>query len=561
LGTDVPADRPEHGALHPYVELLFAHDPILGSLQGYDGSPGQLGEITPEAMSDFAAARARLLAEAEAPPLSPVGTLDWLEETVLLTELRTAVRRDEVERPWERCPYWYAERLGDALSVLMQPGDRTPETGEALLSRLLSLPAYCDQAIRNLTPETPALWAEMGVASAKGLAPLLGTAVPGFARFLPDSLALEVVEAAEAAGEAAERLARSFADLQARAQGRWQCGSEHLDFLLRTYHHLPDDAAALADHGRQLVEDARAALHDMARTLDRSASWQEQIDRIKDWHPEPDGFLTSYSAQMQRAREHTASHGLVSLPDDEACLMDWVPEYQREGLPLGVMSPSPPYAPGLQSGFLITPTDARASEAQRQQHMRDNCYVFATSIAGHETYPGHHVQYIHHKLGTRRDSILRHFSTPQLVEGWGLYVEDLLEETGFMADDRVRLFKSRNALWRALRVIVDVGLHSGTLTLAEATELMQREAGMDAHMAAGEVRRYARHDNPTYPSSYVLGRDLIHQVRRSAEERLGSSFSLRRFHDGLLAHGSPPLPLLAAMPDVGAGRVPAWTSM
>ena len=200
----------------------------------------------------------------------------------------------------------------------------------------------------------------------------------------------------------------------------------------------------------------------------------------------------------------------MTLPDGELCRMDWVPEYQREGLPLGVMSPSPPYAPGLESGFLITPADDQAAEEQRRQHMRDNCYVFATSIAGHETYPGHHVQYVHHKLGTRRGSILRYFATPQLVEGWGLYVEDLLEETGFMADDRVRLFKRRNGLWRALRVVVDVGLHTGSLTLDAATELMQQEAGMDRHMAAGEVRRYARHDNPTYPSSYIVGRDLIH---------------------------------------------------
>ena len=72
---------------------------------------------------------------------------------------------------------------------------------------------------------------------------------------------------------------------------------------------------------------------------------------------------------------------------------------------------------------------------------------------------------------------------------------------------------------------------------------------MDRHMAAGEVRRYARHDNPTYPSSYIVGRDLIHDARGAAERRLGAQFSLRAFHDDLLAHGSPPLPLLAGVMD------------
>ncbi|MGN6301736.1 MAG: DUF885 domain-containing protein [Angustibacter sp.] len=535
--------------VHPYVELVFSHDPILASLQGDERGHDRLGDLDPGAFSDLAAARNRMLAEVEAAPPQAPGTEAWLEQTVLLTELRTAARRDEVERPWQRAPYWYAERLGDALSVLMQPGDDRPQTGEALLGRLRELPAYCEQAVRNLTDGSPAEWVAMGRSAAQGLQPLIGTAVPGFASAMPDALAHDIARAAEAAGAAAQGFSDALDELAGRARGQWQCGADHVDFLLREYHHLDLDAAALAERGHELVASERAELEAFAGALDPTTSWHDQVDRVKDWHPEPADFLETYRTQMHRARDHTVERGLLTLPDDEVCLMDWVPEYQREGLPLGVMSPSPPYAPGLRSGFLITPADDHATPEQRLQHMRDNCYVFATSIAGHETYPGHHVQYVHHKLGTDRGSILRYFSTPQLVEGWGLYVEDLLEETGFMTDDRVRLFKRRNGLWRALRVVVDVGLHTGTLTVDAATELMQREAGMDAHMAAGEVRRYTRHDNPTYPSSYILGRDLLHEVRAAAQSRAGAAFSLRSFHDGLLAHGSPPVTLLRRLAD------------
>jgi uncharacterized protein (DUF885 family) len=497
-----------------------------------------------------------MLVDAEAAPPPPPGSEAWLEHAVLVTELRTAARRDEVERPWQRAPYWYAERLGDALSVVMQPGDDRPQTGEALLSRLREAPAYCQQAVRNLSDDSPPDWVAMGRSAAQGLQSLLRTAVSGFAATMPDALAADIRRAAEGAGVAAQAFSDALGELAGQAHGQWQCGAEHVDFLLREYHHLDLDAEALAQRGRELVESERAELEAFARALDPTTSWHDQVDRVKDWHPEPADFLETYRTQMHRAREHTIERDLLTLPDGELCRMDWVPEYQREGLPLGVMSPSPPYAPGLRSGFLITPADEHATPEQRLQHMRDNCYVFATSIAGHETYPGHHVQYVHHKLGTEPDSILRYFSTPQLVEGWGLYVEDLLEETGFMTDDRVRLFKRRNGLWRALRVVVDVGLHTGRLTADAATELMQREAGMDAHMAAGEVRRYTRHDNPTYPSSYILGRDLIHQVRVTEERRAGAAFSLRAFHDGLLAHGSPPVTLLQALSgDAGLVRV------
>ncbi|MGH8964249.1 MAG: DUF885 domain-containing protein, partial [Actinomycetes bacterium] len=368
---------------------------------------------------------------------------------------------------------------------------------------------------------------------------------------LPSALAADVAEAASRALPALAGFTAAVEELAGRARGSWSCGTEHVEFLLATFHHLDMDAAQLAEHGRHLVARERAALERFAASLDPDRGWQEQIDRIKDHHPRPPEFLQTYGDQMRRAREHTVRHDLVAVPDGEECRMDWVPEYQREGLPLGVMSPSPPYAPGLDSGFLITPADPGAPAERLRQHMRDNCYAFATSIAGHETYPGHHVQYVHHKLGTPPGSILRHFSTPQLVEGWGLYVEDLLAETGFLAGDDVRLFARRNSLWRALRVVVDVGLHTGTLTLDAAVELMQTEAGMDRHMAAGEVRRYTRHDNPTYPSSYILGRDLIHQLRATHERRQGDAFTLREFHDWLLSHGSPPVVLLAQLAVTG----------
>src|SRR5206468_10095489 len=133
------------------------------------------------------------------------------------------------------------------------------------------------------------------------------------------------------------------------AGGSWACGRGQFDLLLGTFHHLDMHADALAEHGRALVASERAALEELAASLDPAASWQQQIDRIKDWHPPPADFLTTYDAAMDRGLEHTRNRDLVRIPDGSICVMDWVPEYQRESLPLGVMSPSPPSAPGLRS--------------------------------------------------------------------------------------------------------------------------------------------------------------------------------------------------------------------
>lgn len=533
--------------MHPYVEFLFDIDPIRASMQGDERGHARLGDIDPDAIEDQARTRREFLRQAELQPPAPVGTTAWLEQSVLLTELRTEARRHDVERVWERAPYWYTERLGEALSVLMDPAGNVTATAEALAGRLRQIPAYCAQATHNLTTRTPELWAQMGVSSARGLERFVAGAVPGYARTLPGALGVEVTDAATSALPAIRDFATSVELLSERAKGQWACGTGHLDFLLRTFHHLDLDAESLAAHGRALVARERRAVEDLAERLEPGTKWQKQIDRIKGRHPRPGDLLATYGEQMRRAAEHTRRAELVTVPAGEVCRMDWVPEYLRAGLPLGVMSPSPPYAPGLQSQFLITPSDPGDSPARAREHMRDNCYAFTTSIAGHETYPGHHLQYVHHKLGTERGSILRYFTTPQFAEGWGLYVEDLLEETGFMHENDVLLFTRRNSLWRALRIVVDVGLHTGRLTIDDAIDLLQREAGMEPHMAAGEVHRYTRHDNPTYPSSYMIGRDLIHQVREAWREKHGDRFSMRGFHDWLLSNGSPPVPLLAQM--------------
>jgi hypothetical protein len=536
--------------VHPYVEFLFAADPILASEHGDDRRAATLGSVDPDAIAEQCGSRRRMLTDAERVPLPDVGTVAWLEQQVLLTELRTAVARDEQVRVWQRAPYWYTERIGQALSGPMSGGDPAGD-GEALLGRLREIPDHLVTATANLSRDTPPLWAQMGEASATGLSRFLDTAVPGFAGTLPAALAADVTAAARAAGPAVAAFGSFAAGLAERATGRWQCGREHFDELLRVFQHLDFDADELAERGRLRADAAQRELADFAAALDPRTHWREQIAAVKADHPRPEDLLDAYGAAMAATARHTAQAELLTLPDGETCVMDWVPEYRREGLPLGCMSTSPAYAAGLRSEFLITPSDPDAPEQHRAQHLRDNCLVFIASIAGHETYPGHHVQAVHHKLGTPVDSIRRYATSPQFVEGWGLYTEDLLEETGGMPDDRVRLFKRRNALWRALRIMIDTGLHTSALTVEQAVDLLVDRAGMDRHMAAGEVRRYTRHDNPTYPSSYALGRDAFHRVRDDARARTGAAFTLRAFHDRLLSFGSPPVALVGRVLQAG----------
>jgi uncharacterized protein (DUF885 family) len=160
-------------------------------------------------------------------------------------------------------------------------------------------------------------------------------------------------------------------------------------------------------------------------------------------------------------------------------------------------------------------------------------------IACHEGYPGHHLQ-----LATAADhpSIARKaIRSNVFIEGWGLYVEELMTELGFLDDPETRLLRLKDLLWRAARVSVDVGLSTGALGFEQAVSFMMDGPKLERPNAVGECRRYTL--NPLQPSSYALGRAAILDLRHRAQRK---GYGMRRFHDALLGCASIP-PALAAV--------------
>ncbi len=533
------------GIIDGYLREAFALDPVAASDLGIHDHDHELGVFDPDRMAEH---RERLVATITA--LDGIDTtqltrLEALDHAVALSEARVDLRRHDDQRVWERAPYWYAERLGDALSTLMtRTSTPLQARGEAMRSRLQATPDYLATAAATLGPDTPEVYVGMGRTAARGMQEFLSDAVGGFAAQLPRGLATEIEEAATVAAAALERFEDALEELGRRASGEYRAGAAHVDFLLRTFHRVDMDHEELHAWGREAVARDRAALQELATELDPTRTWMEQIARVKDHHPQPEEFVTAYGDEMALAREHCVEQGLITIPEGEVCHMRWLPAYLRASLPIAVMATTPPFEPGLESEWLITPLDPDAPAERQQQHMRDNCYAFCRSIAGHEIYPGHHLQKVHHKLATADAPIRRYASSPLFVEGWGLYTEDLLTETGLLTEPDVRLFKLRNALWRSARVVVDTGLHTRGMSAQEAADVLEGEVCLDRHMAEGEIMRYVRHDNPTYPSSYLLGRTALHALRRRAVPGVPAGPQLRSFHDRLLSYGSIPVALV-----------------
>ena len=177
-------------------------------------------------------------------------------------------------------------------------------------------------------------------------------------------------------------------------------------------------------------------------------------------------------------------------------------------------------------------------------------------VAFHEAVPGHHLQLSRLQLLSELPALQRQRSLSVFSEGWGLYAEQLAEETGLFADDRGKLGAVSAALMRAVRLVVDTGLHAFGWSREKAVEYAVEHVPMPAEFMATEIDRYIV--MPGQALAYLTGKLEIERLRGDAQRRLGSAFSLAEFHAAVLDHGSLPMPTLAR--SIGTwldGRVPA----
>jgi uncharacterized protein (DUF885 family) len=116
-----------------------------------------------------------------------------------------------------------------------------------------------------------------------------------------------------------------------------------------------------------------------------------------------------------------------------------------------------------------------------------------------------------------------------------------MEEAGYYSTIEERLFRLVNLLWRAVRVVLDVGLHTRGMTPREAVDYMVAHLPIERSSAEAEVRRYCAW--PTYQLCYAVGRREILRLRDGYKEKAGADFSLARFHDTLLKYGGLPVSL------------------
>jgi len=518
-----------------YFDLHWHMDPVAATQAGVPGHDDRYGRFSPAALAPHLAALKSIgaaLEEARAADLD-----EEIDRTALLNEIRVSLRRLEKLKPQAKNPEFWLTHLLGGLHHLLLSADRTPtEKAVGAIGRLEDIPGFLADLKAGLQEpvrvfvDTAMRMTEGGRLLIMELAASLGLQVPTHAARLS--------AAAQRASDALLEFDADLARWHDSGTEQFAIGEEAFNFLLHYQHALRDTAPELWRYGLRLKEEVEADLVRLAKRLD-GKPWPELVDELRADHPEPGELVDAYAKEMARARDFVERRKLAPIPNAPLDVIP-TPAFMRPVIPYAAYDSPGAYSRNRTGWFYVTVPDSRLPSAQQERILRDHCRYELAATALHEGYPGHHLQLVIAK--ELPSHVRKNLWTPLTVEGWALYCEDMMAEEGFYSSDEELLFQRVHLLWRAMRILLDVGLHTRGMTREQAVDQMVHELHIERGNAEAEVRRYCAW--PAYQLCYAVGRRELLRLRDDFRNAKGNDFSLRAFHDAVLPYGGLPVTLI-----------------
>ncbi len=462
-------------------------------------------------------------------------TDDWsknerIDRVLFQAELERPDFEGRVLRFEETNPLTYVGECSNAIFSLLKK-EYAPHRQRALAAeaRLRAMPAMLSMGTQNLTKPVR-LYAQLAIESARAIDPLFTESLMTLADPLTPAERDSLVQARDGALKAIHDFADSL-ELRLDTMPPFQpMGEQNYNYMLHHIYLLPINANQLA----MLGEAELARYRGLEALLPNPDMANPNPARSKNIPKNEEEFLDAYESRLDSILRFLHEENLITIPDYMGHFaIRQLPAAFKPTSPGGFMNP-----PGIydtdNGGFYFIPTYSPKSS---------NFYIRAAieeprPILGHEGIPGHFLQIsIANHL---QDEIRRHHQDGVFVEGWALYTEEMLLRRGFYQSGSAAEGQIlRLSRYRAARVGVDVNLHTGRWTFDEAVEYFMEAGGLDREAATGEAAGAA--SEPTQKMTYITGKFQILRLLGQYRDRQGAHFSLKQFHDDLLANGSLPL--------------------
>ncbi len=513
-----------------YTAWSFAQNPTAATDAGIHEYDSRLADYSPATqaaqMAQLRRYRNELAAMQPAQSASAHERVDYL---LIRASLEGEWWSRSVLRSMQRDPTVYEGECSNGIFSIVKRQYASDETRiQAAIGRLRACARVLQQGRANLTAPVRE-FAQIASEDIRDGDSLYTTSLDEVARDVPPATRADLTSAQSVALGALHGY-RAWLDshMSGFRAGGFAVGRKQYDWYLRRVLLLPFDARQVADIGRlELARDRALEVWEQSRDEHEPAASPEPAFDSKG------AFLAYYERSVQTLISFINSHQIVTIPSYIGPFhIVEVPKALAATYPGGFMNPPPMFSKDPQ-GFYFVPDFSPSNQSFFVQQARQS----VLPLLGHEGIPGHFMQFTY---AYHNPDFIRHVQGDGVfAEGWAFYGEEMLMREGLYDNDPgARKQVIHLMRHRATRVGVDVGLATGEMSLPQAIEYFQRNAGIDYVTARGEGTRFAM--GPGQAIDYLIGKTQIETLMGLVRDREGSGFSLLHFHDRLLSYGTVP---------------------
>lgn len=543
------------GFIDDFLPEFFAFHPETATAWGVHAHDDQLTDFSERGIARDATRLKRALSRLKQIPLEEPhrrnGISPQLRCDLLLTRstLEAALFDVEEMRPWQRDPASYNEIINFSLFALMKRNFAPLQRRvRSIIEREKQIPDALQEAGKNLR-RVPTMLTQLSIEQFESTLQFLQTSLPAAVSTVRDPKLLAAFEDSNAKAIQAYLQFIDFLKKRILPRGTSRIGIGEKRYRKKLWLEemvdLPLDQLLSASY--RWLEEHHEMFRRVAAQIDPHLSPEEILEQMTQDHPRGEEVLSRTSAALDQLRRFLVERDIISIPDGSSqdgactpCHVDESPELLRNLTFASLDVPGPLETKSRDYYYYVTLPDPRWNPEQREQHLRffSQHLILTTSI--HEAFPGHfvHFLWVHH----HPSKVRRLFGAGSHVEGWAHYCEQMMIEAGFgNGDQRLHLAQLHEAMLRICRFIVGIEMHVGDMSFRRARNFFVREAHMQPLNAEREAKRGLI--DPTY-LVYTLGKMQFLRLREDLKQKLGSQFSLKRFHNACVQNGFPPLPLL-----------------
>jgi uncharacterized protein (DUF885 family) len=525
-----------------FDELVFRFDPVQATSAGfhqYDAllPSGSRAEID----SQIAALKKWEMDVRNFDPrgLSPSTAAD---RELVLAQIQSQLLALESIRPWEKNPDVYSSGITTAVYTIMSRNFApASERLKSVIARERLIPRVFTSARENLK-NPPQVYTEVALEQLPGLVSFFQKDVPlAFQQVTDAPLVADFKKSNQGVIDALNSYQTWLkSDLLPRSHGDFRIGADNYRKKL-SYDEMVDlPLDRLLEIGLENLHRNQAEFRRVAAQIDSKRPPQQILDDLEHDHPTGDHLLQAFRDVLGGLRGFIETHHIVTIPSPVLPTLQETPPFMRALTTASMDTPGVYEKVAKEAYFNVTLPDARWTPKQVEEYLEDFNRGTIISTATHEAFPGHYVQFLW--LQGLSSKVRKLTGCGTNSEGWAHYSEQMMLDEGYGNGDlKLRLGQLQDALLRNARYIAGIQMHTGKMTLDQATDFFVKEGYQTRPIAEKEAKRGT--SDPTY-LVYTLGKLEILKLRDDYKRMKGPQYSLGEFHDAFMKQGDAPIKIV-----------------